>query len=415
MKGQRVVLAVSMIGAAAVSVQGARIYNNSQRQKQKVVVIGGGYAGRSFIKSIDTSKFDVILVDKHLQKEENSFLFNLINFKALVFQPQPNYVDSIRERKIVSQRMYLPSSVKAIKSECINVDDIRKKVTLKSDDVIEYDHLVIATGSIPDTHHIQMEYSCADSMWYFFKDRSDLEALLIAFKIIGLENVVIMGGGNTGVELASELSRRILDAAGPKSAEIKKTVTIVEPGNRLLPKQKQVASELITKHLEDQKVEILTNAVIKGTVRDHLLIQQGDQELKVKAVVAVWTCGVKPDEFAIRYLGHNNVADKLQLPPVDPGTAQKQQEKEGKPTAASSVYAIGDCNNLLPKSAQNAKQQGTYLAHYFNSGFQENASGFKFQSQGSMIRLSDRIYMDSPMYSGFLPLWVHKVIIGLDI
>lgn len=415
-----------------MSVQAARMYNNSQKHKQKVVVVGGGYAGRSFIKTIDTAKFDVVLVDKDLQKEEKSFLFNLISFKALVFQPQPNYVDSIRERRIVNQYMYLPSSVKGLKDECIDVDTERKKVTLKSDEVLEYDHLVIATGSIPDTHHIQMEYNAVDSMWYFFKDRSDLEALLIAFKIIGLENVVIMGGGNTGVELASELSKRILDAAGPNAASIKKTVTIVEPGARLLPKQKEAVSKKITQHLEEQKVEILTNAVIKGTSRGHLKIMQGDQELKVKAVVAVWTCGVKPDEFAIRCMGHNNVADKLELPPVvvpaptpvaaaptAPGSTNTANKAmcavSPLHTTGSNVFAIGDCNHLLPKSAQNAKQQGTFLANYFNSGFQETCTAFKFQSQGSMIRLSDRIYMDSPLYTGFLPLWVHTIIIGLDI
>lgn len=421
-----------------MSVQAARMYNNSQKQKQKVVVIGGGYAGRSFIKTIDTSKFDVVLIDKDLQKEKKSFLFNLVSFKALVFQPQPNYVDSIRERRIVNQYMYLPSSVKGIKDECIDVDTERKKVTLKSDEVLEYDHLVIATGSIPDTHHIQMEYNAVDSMWYFFKDRSDLEALLIAFKIIGLDNVVIMGGGNTGVELASELSKRILDAAGPNADAIKKTVTIVEPSSRLLPKQKEAASKKITQHLEQQKVEILTNAVIKGTSRGHLKIMQGDKELKVKAVVAVWTCGVKPDEFAIRCMGHNNVEDKLQLPPAvapvpaatsDAAAATNATAASASintanktmcaatplHTTGSNVFAIGDCNHLLPKSAQNAKQQGTFLANYFNSGFQETCGSFKFQSQGSMIRLSDRIYMDSPLYTGFLPLWVHTIIIGLDI
>jgi NADH dehydrogenase len=220
-----------------------------------------------------------------------------------------------------------------------------------------------------------------------------------------------MGGGITGVELASELSKRILDAGGRKSPRITacegetlKTVTIIEPGERLLPKLKESTSKIVTEHLEKQKVEILTNAVIKGAEDGYLRVKVSGKEVKFKATIAVWTCGVKSDELAMRSVGHNNVTGTLALP-----SAASAGDGD------STIFAIGDCNNLLPKSAQNAKQQGAYLASYFNSGFHESTPRFEFNSQGTMIRLADRIYMDSPVYKGFLPLWVHRVIIGLDI
>ena len=57
-------------------------FSSNDTKKKKVVVIGGGYAGRSFIKSINTDKYDVVLVDKHLKAEKQSFMFKLLNFTS---------------------------------------------------------------------------------------------------------------------------------------------------------------------------------------------------------------------------------------------------------------------------------------------------------------------------------------------
>mmetsp|Transcript_18987 Transcript_18987/g.38304 ORF Transcript_18987/g.38304 Transcript_18987/m.38304 type:complete len:419 (+) Transcript_18987:61-1317(+) len=414
---RRILLCVAAGGVGALSV-GILSWNQKVTSpKKKVVVLGGGYAGRQFVKSIDKCKYDVVLIDKNLHKDKKSFFFDLIEFNALIFQPQPNYVDSISANSIVNQFMYLPSGIKTLKDECTSVDNVKKTISLKGEGVIDYDYLVFATGSIPDTNHIQMNYNCKNSMWYFFKDRGDLEALMTVFKIIGLEDVVIMGGGTTGVELASELSKRILETGSKRAPRITaredqplKTVTIIEPSSRLLPKLKESTSKLITEHLVDQHVEILTNAVIKGVDEGHLNVSVDGKDVRLKAVVAVWTCGVKSDDLAVRFVGHNNVTGTLALPSSKGSTAADSQG----PTEET-VFAIGDCNNLLPKSAQNAKQQGAYLAGHFNAGFKASTSPYSFNSQGTMIRLADRIFMDSPPYTGYLPLWVHRLIIALDI
>jgi NADH dehydrogenase FAD-containing subunit len=310
--------------------------------------------------------------------------------------------------------MLLPSSVVGIQDDCIGVDKDKGILTLKSNEVVDYDYLVFATGSIPDTYHIQMKYSCKNSMWYFFKDKSDLETLMTVLKVVGLNDIVIMGGGITGVELASELSRRMSQEQGVDRRA--KTVTIVEPGDRLLPKMNEAMSKVVTEHLTAQNVEILTNSVITAAEEGVLkIVRNGNEALTLKAVIAVWTCGVKADELAMRCIGHNTVLDTLHLPHLTSPLLEATSPAEAPAPSGANIFAIGDCNNLLPKSAQNAKQQGVYLANYFNSGFQPSTPGYKFSSQGTMIRLADRIYMDSPLYSGFLPLWVHRLIIGLDI
>eukprot|EP01034_Spumella_vulgaris_P022211 gene22211-28325_t len=286
---------------------------------------------------------------------------------------------------------------------------------------IDYDYLVFATGSIPDTYNVKMNYDCLNNFWYFFKDRSDLETLMTAFNMVGVDEVVIMGGGITGVELASELSKRIMENAAKRKTDGKpegkpKTITILEAGDRLLPRLKESTSEVITRHLVDkQHVEIITSANIKeisgGKIK---LVRNGTEEMELKTTIAVWTCGVKPDELAVRLVGHNKVLNRLQLTSQ---TAVQSVETTLEP--AHNIFAIGDCNNLLPKSAQHSKQQGKYLAEQFNAEFKGDPNDvknhFRFTSQGSMIRLSDRVFMDSPAYTGMLPLFVHHTIIGLDL
>ena len=62
--------------------------------KRKILVLGAGYAGRSFIKNIDTSKFDVIIIDKAIGTE-SSFLKNIISRQFILFQPQPKSTSRI--------------------------------------------------------------------------------------------------------------------------------------------------------------------------------------------------------------------------------------------------------------------------------------------------------------------------------
>jgi NADH dehydrogenase FAD-containing subunit len=219
------------------------------------------------------------------------------------------------------------------------------------------------------------------------------------------------------VELASELSKRILANAEKRKidgqiASKPKTITILEAGDRLLPKLKESTSEVITRHLVDkQHVEIVTSANIQEVSGDKIRLMRDGKQVELKSVIAVWTCGVKPDELAVRLVGHNKVLNRLQL--TSNASVPAGMER------AHNIFAIGDCNNLLPKSAQHSKQQGKYLAEQFNSDFKGDPSDvkthFRFNPQGSMIRLSDRVFMDCPVYTGMLPLWVHHAIIGMDL
>lgn len=76
------------------------------------------------------------------------------------------------------------------------------------------------------------------------------------------------------------------------------------------------------------------------------------------------------------------------------------------------IFAIGDCNNILPKTAQNAEQQGKYLAKCMNNNF-ENTEHYKFNNLGYMIRLRDKTYIETPYYSGFTSEIVTNIVASI--
>lgn len=397
----------SSYGAARYYGKKEKVRKHFQNQKKKILVVGAGYAGRSFLKDINTDIYDVEFVDKKLKIDTDVFEWFNESVNKIVFEPQPNYVDTLSENKVVTQFTVIPNGVTNVQGEVVNVDKDLQVVTLKDDTKLKYDYLVWATGSVPDTFNVKMNYDCSSKMWYYFKDIDDVKALMTAINLVGLNDVVVMGGGITGVELASELSRKISEVAAKSGGGGKANVTILEPSGRLLPKLKESISNEVTEHLKKQHINIITNANIEeinsGTIK---LVRNGTEHVTLKAVIAVWTCGVKPDELLQKLLGGNQVTENLLL------SVRNSQNQR-----LYNIFAIGDCNDLLPKSAQHSKQQGKYLANFFNTlGFQNpDLQPFVFESQGQMIRLSDRIYMDSPAYSGMLPLFVHRAIISLDL
>ncbi len=393
---------------ASLALAGVAIYYypapHVEGKKKRVVVVGGGYGGRSFVKHIDTAKYDVVLVDKYLETRKQPWLVDVLTQqRSIKFQPQPNYVDSISDRKIVALSMSLPTRVQDIQGECVSINEETSQVTLKSNEVLDYDYLVFATGSVPDTYRVKMDYDALNKTWFYFKDRNDLNALMpVVDQITEEDNIVVMGGGITGIELASELSRRIQGPNKENSASslgAYRTVTILEAADRVLPRMDEAVSRAVVDHLKTQNIHIITNANITevgaGCVK---LIQKGDLPTELETKIAVWTCGVKPDQLLIRLLGTNKVGNHLELTT----TSNK-----------GNIFAIGDCNQHQPKSAQNSKQQGAFLARLFNSHF-TIPDGFQFDNQGVMIRLSDRVYVDSPYFRGAMPLFVHKFFIWLD-
>ncbi|KAK1568476.1 hypothetical protein Q3G72_025000 [Acer saccharum] len=194
----------------------------SEEQKKKVVVIGGGVGG-SFLAYNIQHCADVVLID---QKEY--FEVPWANLRSMV---DPSFA----ARSVINHIDYL-TKVKIIVSSAVNITET--EVLTADGQTFAYDYLVVATGheeSVPKTRTERLS-------WY----QAEFE------KISSANSVLIVGGGPTGVELASEIAYDFPN----------KKVKLVHRGPRLLEYISTRASEKALEWLTSKKVEVILDQSI---------------------------------------------------------------------------------------------------------------------------------------------------------
>ena len=242
-----------------------------------------------------------------------------------------------------------PYRLPILQDECLALEDTRKFVVCKKQ-VHTYDYLVIATGSEVNDFGIPgIKKNCL-----MLKTEEDIEKLNLAIKEPA--PITIAGAGPTGLELAFRLNSS------------KSPVTVLEASPTILPGFSPQMQSAITNLLEKKQIRVLLNQKITGI--DPTCWKTATGPVPINGP-AIWTCGIRPTQFA----------RELNLQP------------DSKLQVRPDVYAIGDCiRGHGPPTAQNAKQQGQYLATLFNKDF--NHEDYKFVEKGRVIDATDRLIVD---------------------
>ena len=158
---------------------------NYQPRKKEVVVVGYGWAGKSFCDKIDKNLYNVTVISKSDYMLNTTKLKNSINNDNDKLLIKPNY-----------------EKIKFIKDSCNEINE-KDKLIISGKKKIEFDYLVIATGSTTTDFNIKgVKENC-----YFLKELSDLYKLKDAFHKKDDQQIVVLGGGPNGLELAFELSK----------------------------------------------------------------------------------------------------------------------------------------------------------------------------------------------------------------
>lgn len=186
-------------------------------EKKNVVVIGGGVAGSLVAKTLQ-NEANVSLID-----EKEYFEISWASLRSMV---EPAFA----KRSVISHSEYLPRA-KIISSAAVDITDT--DVLTKQGSRVAYDYLVVATG------HTQT------GAWTKTEKISQYQAEYE--KIKAANSMLIVGGGPTGVELASEI---IADFPAKK-------VTLVHRGSRLLEFIGESASKKALNWLTSKKVEVI--------------------------------------------------------------------------------------------------------------------------------------------------------------
>ena len=212
--------------------------------------------------------------------------------------------------------------------------------------------------------------------------------------------VVIIGAGATGVELAAELHRttRAIISFGMDRVDPEKDlkVILIEAAPRILPALSTRISTAAEKLLEDLGVEVMTSAKVREIQADRVCLSNG---VEIPAELIVWAAGVKAPDFlnGIGGLESNQANQLLVLP-----TLQTTRDPH--------IFAIGDCaacpwpeaNNgkggIVPPRAQAAHQQSSHLYSQIQQIIENKPlKPYQYRDFGSLVSLGEYSSVGSMM------------------
>ena len=274
-------------------------------RRRRVVVVGAGFAGLEPVKGLAAAPVDVVLVDAN----------NFHTFQPLLYQVATAGLDGDDIAAPVRAVVRSQANVDVRLGQVVDIDVDDRRVVFRDGPALSYDRLVLAAGAVTNTYGVPG----VDEHGFGLKSLEDAlqlrQHLLRQFERAsvdpslveqGVLDVVIAGGGPTGVELAggiAEVYRNVLSHDFPTLDVRKARVVIVEPGDRVLAPFHPKLSARAARTLARLGVELVFGQGVTGT--DGKVVQLDDGS-SVPCSTLVWTAGVKASPLAdvlARHLG----------------------------------------------------------------------------------------------------------------
>jgi len=332
-------------------------------QEHRVVILGGGFGGLSAAQSLKRAPARVTLIDRC-----NYHLFQPLLYQVATGSLSPANIASPLRNILRKQK-----NTEVLLGEAIHIDAENRRVVL-SDGALEYDTLIVATGSSHQYFGHDEWEEFAPGLKTVDDGTNMRRRILLAFEAAERESdpakvrawmtFVIVGGGPTGAELAGALAEIAKDTLrhdfrkiDPSEAQI----ILVEGTDRVLPAYPPKLSEDARRMLSRLGIKVATGAMVTD-VREHsVTIREGDRTEEIPTRTVLWAAGVLASPLG-RILSQEAGAplDKAGRVVVEPDLSVP-----GRPE----IFVIGDLANFshqtgkpLPGVAQPAIQEGHYVA-----------------------------------------------------
>ena len=325
-------------------------FNIAKTNAKRIVIVGGGFGGLKLANALRKTGMQVVLVDKN----------NFHQFPPLIYQVASSGIEpssiSFPFRKIFRKRKNFYFRMAEARS--IFPD---RKILQTSIGKIEYDYLVLAAGTTTNffgNKHLEEQ------------ERNELQ------------NIVIVGGGATGVEIAgvlSEMKKYVLPADYPDMDSSQLNIFLIEAAGRLLGGMSPESSAAAEQFLRNMGVNVCLHKKVTD-YRDHKVIFEDGMEIPTRTFI--WVSGV-------RAVGIGNMPSEC----IGRGGRLKV-DAYNRVEGLQDVFAIGDqCimtadkdyPNGHPQLAQVAIQQGKLLAANLKRMEKKKPlKPFRYKNLGSM-------------------------------
>ena len=376
--------------------------------EQRVVIIGGGFAGLHAARTLTAAGHEVMVIDRHAYTT-----FQPLLYQVAVGALNPGDVTYPLRRWAADDRSHLASFRRATVT---GIDFAAKQVLVSRGDPIGYDKLIVCPGvganffGVPGAaEHTKQIYTRAQALEVRDIIFSGLELMAAERDPDKRFCAVVVGGGPTGVETAgalAEMKTQGLPVLYPEIGVDNFHVVLVEMTDRLLGPFDRRLQRYTKRALARLGVDVRLNTAVKEVFPDHVDFADGSQ---LACDIVIWASGV----------GAHSVVKDWGLPQGRGGRILVEPDQQV--VGFEDVYAAGDAclceSEPQPQLAQPAIQQGKLVAQNIlaaqDGGAQET---FVYHDKGTMATIGRNAAVvqlpNGTKFTGF-PAWLMWVLVHI--
>ena len=365
-------------------------------QKQRLVILGSGFASFSLLKNIDTPLYDVVVVSPR-----NHFLFTPLLPSTTV--------GTIEFRSIIEPVRTAKENITFYHAYCSSISAERNTIHCKNSldgnaFTLPYDILVFGVGAMSNTYGIEGVEQYTLPLKELADARAIRQRIIENFERAstpGLQyeerkrllHFVVVGGGPTGVEFAAELhdflTEDLVDSYPVMVPDV--DITLLEAGDQILNTFDAALSEYTVKNFQRQKISVRLQSQVAKVKEKELILKDGSH---VPYGLLVWSTG-------------NTQTPLVKSLPFEKDSASRViTDAYFHVKGFHNIYAFGDCATIegqaLPATSQVAQQEGYYLARSLNAlAKNKSVLPFKYRHYGMLAYIgSNKALADLPQVKG---------------
>ncbi len=330
--------------------------------KKKIVVCGLGYAGLSFIRNFENlNNIEIVAIDQNPFHYLQPAVYKYISNEKLL-------------NEIIIDLFYLTKHIRKnlvfYKDKIVNID-FNKRYVITYNHTVKYDYLILSLGSqtyFPNIEGLKKYSAGIKNVGRAMEFKHSFEKII--FNKMKEEkdgcinrdfNIVIGGGGLSGVEIATEMAvfqKKILSNIGCSIG--KAGIYIVEALPNILYGMDDFIIETANERIKKLDINLIVGKRIVKVEANKIVLEDGNE---IKTDFLIWTGGI---------IG-NNLLSKLDLPKNKKN--QLLVDEYFRVKSLDNVFAIGDCaeikdfdtGKILPSTAQVAIQCGKIVAKHIKN------------------------------------------------
>ena len=361
--------------------------NIPENDKKRVVIVGCGFAGLTLAKKLRNSGFQVVILDKH----------NYHQFPPLFYQVASA---GLEESSILFPLRKIFHNYKDFhirKAEMKSVDTANNQL-ITTAGIISYDYLVLAHGATNSYFGSVQMQQYSKGMKSIAEVLDLRNSLLLNFENAltaqneaerkMLLNIVIIGGGPSGVEIAgalAEMNKYVLPKDFPEFKDLRADIFLIEAADRVLNMMSERSSAKAQEFLEKAGVHVMTNTKATGCDDQTVFTSSG---INIGTSMIIWTAGIKGNPVEGLRSDCHAKNDRVIV------------DRFNRVKGYENVFALGDLSFMAeekypsghPQVAQVAIQQAKLLSDNLNNIIRSKPlREFKYRNLGTLATVGKNL------------------------